>query len=172
MSKRYQYDVIIVGGGAAGMTLALQLPEQLSIALLAKSPHDQSSTYYAQGGVSAVLESNDSIELHVEDTLDAGAGLCDEKIVRQVAETGPAMIEWLSGLGMPFTRDADESAGGYHLTREGGHSRRRVAHAADATGKALQNTLLAHVAERSNIDRFEQEVAIDLITENGRCIGL
>ncbi len=173
MSKRYQYDVIIVGGGAAGMTLALQLPDRLSIALLAKSPHDQSSTYYAQGGVSAVLEGNDSIALHVEDTLNAGAGLCDPEIVRQVAETGPEMIDWLAGLGMPFTRDPDEqSSSGYHLTREGGHSRRRVVHAADATGKALQNTLLAHVAERTNIDRFEHEVAIDLITEQGRCIGL
>ena len=173
MVKQFQYDVVIIGSGASGMALALQLPDHCSIALLAKDSFDQCSTFYAQGGISAVLEQDDSFALHIADTQDAGAGLCDEKTLRRVAESGPATIKWLTDLGMPFTRDRQEvSSSGYHLTREGGHSRRRVVHAADATGKAMQNTLNAHVAEKANIDVFEHYVAIDLITRHNRCIGL
>lgn len=173
MSKQFHYDVIIIGSGAAGMALALQLPENSSVALLAKDSHQQSSTYYAQGGISAVLEKDDSFELHIEDTQNTGAGLCDEKTIQKVAESGPSVIKWLSDLGMPFTKDRQEvSSSGYHLTREGGHSRRRVVHAADATGKAMQKTLEAHVFEKPNIDVFEHSIAIDLITDKTQCNGV
>ncbi len=173
MSKQFQFDVIIVGAGAAGMTLALQLPQTTSIAILAKDGEQQCSTYFAQGGISAVLEQDDSFELHVEDTENAGAGLCETDTVQMVSESAPEVIRWLSDLGMPFTRDRQEvTRSGYHLTREGGHSRRRVVHAADATGKAMQQTLHAHVMEKSNIQLFEYTVAIDLITQNNRCVGL
>ncbi len=173
MSKQFQFDVIIVGAGAAGMTLALQLPEDISIAILAKDSEQQCSTYFAQGGISAVLEQDDSFELHVEDTLNAGAGLCETETVKMVAESAPEVIRWLADLGMPFTKDRqDVTQSGFHLTREGGHSRRRVVHAADATGKAMQKTLYAHVMERKNVRFFEHTVAIDLITQNQRCVGL
>ncbi len=173
MSKQFQFDVVIVGAGAAGMTLALQLPETVSVAILAKDSEQQCSTYFAQGGISAVLEQDDSFELHVEDTLNAGAGLCEIETVKMVAESAPEVIEWLADLGMPFTKDRQEvTASGYHLTREGGHSRRRVVHAADATGKAMQKTLHAHVMERDNIQLFEYTVAIDLITREQHCVGL
>ncbi len=173
MGKRLQYDVIIIGSGAAGMGLALQLPESTSIALLAKESYEQSSSYYAQGGISAVLDENDSFQLHIDDTRNAGVDLCDAETVKRVAETGPAVIDWLSDLGMPFTLDEDDDASRhYHLTREGGHSRRRVAHAHDATGKAMQKTLRAHVSERPNIDVFQHDIAIDLIVKQKRCVGV
>ncbi len=172
MHKQYYFDVIIIGSGAAGMSLALQLPEKTSIALLAKDDHKECSTYYAQGGISAVLEEDDSYQLHIEDTVIAGAGLCDQNTVQNVAEAGPVAIKWLTDLGMPFTRDNQAiSSSGYHLTREGGHSRRRVVHTADATGIAMHNTLQAHVNEKSNIDVFEHSIAIDLMTKNNICVG-
>lgn len=155
------------------MTLALQLPENLSIAILAKDNANQCSTYYAQGGISAVLEQDDSFDLHDADTQNAGSGLCVPETVKMVAQSGPMIIDWLAKLGMPFTKNSpDSKTSGYHLTREGGHSRRRVVHAADATGKALQKTLQAHIAERVNIEVFEHAIALDLITRENRCIGL
>ncbi len=173
MGKQFQYDVVIIGSGAAGMSLALQLPETTSVALLAKQGIDQCSTYYAQGGISAVLESDDSFELHSQDTQDAGVSLCNPKTVRTVTEAGPIVINWLADLGMPFTKyKQDHSVSGFHLTREGGHSKRRVVHAADATGVALQNTLYAHVTEQPNIDIFNHYLAIDLITRKNRCVGV
>ena len=173
MSKHYNFDVIILGSGAAGLSLALHLPTHLSIAILAKNNIGQYSSYFAQGGISAVLEPDDSVEQHVNDTMIAGAGLCDESVVRFAASAGADCIKWLADLGMPFTRDRQEiSASGLHLTREGGHSRRRVVHAADATGKALQQTLQAHVQERSNIKIYDQHIAIDLIHRGKQCKGL
>jgi L-aspartate oxidase len=173
MPLQSKFDVIIVGSGAAGLSAALHLPTSLKIAILAKTPGEQHSSYWAQGGISAVLEPEDSIDQHTLDTIEAGAGLCDASVVRFCAGAGRQNIEWLADLGMPFSRDRqDISSSGFHLTREGGHSRRRVVHAADATGKALQQTLEAHVLERDNIKIFNQHVAIDLIHKQQKCAGL
>jgi len=173
MSKQYKFDVVIVGSGAAGLSLALSLPTSSSVAILAKNNFEQYASYFAQGGISAVLEPDDNVELHVADTLNAGAGLCDEAVVAATAAAGADCIQWLTDMGMPFTRDRQEvSASGYHLTREGGHSKRRVVHAADATGKALQQTLQAHILEHNNIRIFNSHIAIDLICQNNQCKGL
>lgn len=173
MSKQFNFDVVIVGSGAAGLSLALNLPTSTSIAILAKNNFEQYASYFAQGGISAVLEPDDTVEMHVDDTLIAGAGLCDKEIVTATAAAGADCIQWLADLGMPFTRDRqDVSTSGYHLTREGGHSKRRVVHAADATGKALQQTLQAHALEHKNIQIFNNLVAIDLIRQGNRCQGL
>ena len=173
MSKEYKFDVVIVGSGAAGLSAALHLPKTASIAVLAKNSLEHYSSYYAQGGISAVLEADDSVAEHTADTLVAGAGLCDEAAVKFTAAAGQQCIQWLADLGMPFTRDSqDASSSGYHLTREGGHSKRRVVHASDATGKALQQTLHAHVLEQSNIKIFDHHVAIDLICNDSLCNGL
>ena len=179
------YDVLIIGSGAAGLSLALNLPDSLSIAVLSKEELSEGSTVYAQGGISAVLDKSDSFESHIADTLDSGAGLCDEAIVRHVVENGPQAINWLLQSGVPFTRANNDIEGidGLHLTREGGHSNRRVAHAADASGKAIETTLVSMVKEKANIDLFEHHIAIDLITSRklrstirpkkrqNRCIG-
>jgi L-aspartate oxidase len=173
MSTHFKFDVIIIGSGAAGLSAALHLPATLKIAVLAKTPSEQPSSYWAQGGISAVLEPEDSIDQHTVDTIEAGAGLCDESVVRFCAGAGKQCIEWLANLGMPFTRDRQEiSDSGFHLTREGGHSRRRVVHAADATGRALQETLQAHVLERDNIRVFNHHIAIDLIHRQQKCVGV
>ena len=161
------YDVLIIGSGASGLSLALSLPSTLSIAILSKETLTEGSTVYAQGGISAVADKTDSIESHIQDTIDAGAGLCSKKIVRQVVEQGPAALKWLLDAGVPFTRnESAESKGidGLHLTREGGHSNRRVAHAADASGYAIETTLLEKVKQSDNISLFEFHIAIDLIT--------
>lgn len=163
MQTQKIFDVLIIGSGAAGLGLALRLPDELEIAVIAKKELIEGNTYYAQGGISAVLDEADSIDSHVADTLNAGAGLCDESAVRQVVKKGPENIQWLLDQGVIFTRDEPPRTG-YHLTREGGHSHRRVIHAADATGKEMENTLEAKVRAKSNIHLFENHNAIDLIT--------
>ncbi|MET0068611.1 MAG: L-aspartate oxidase [Candidatus Thiodiazotropha sp.] len=179
MTTDHQHDVLIIGSGAAGLSLALHLDRGLKIAVISKRELKETNTYYAQGGISAVLDEEDSIASHVKDTLDAGVGLCDERIVQLVVEQGPMNIDWLLKGGVNFTRDDNsESSSGYHLTREGGHSHRRVIHAADATGKEVETTLQAQVMAQSNIDLFEHHIAIDLITsersqekQQKRCYG-
>ncbi len=155
-------DVLIVGTGAAGLTLALHLPPSVRVTLLSKGPLDAGSTAWAQGGISAVLDAGDSLDAHVADTLEAGAGLCDEQVVRFVVERGPTLIRWLGEIGVAFTREA----GDLHLTREGGHSHRRVVHAADATGRAVQSTLGELVRRRPNTTILEDHVALDLVTSD------
>ncbi|QFY91168.1 L-aspartate oxidase [Magnetovirga frankeli] len=167
MEPIVQQDVLIIGSGAAGLSLALRLPQRLSIALLAKGSLEESNTFYAQGGISAVRHARDSLESHVLDTLNAGAGLCDEGRVRLVVERGPGNIDWLDNLGVEFTRFPNPATGPeYHLTREGGHSHRRVIHAADHTGREMQQRLDRMARLRPNIRIQENHLALDLITEN------
>jgi L-aspartate oxidase len=157
-------DVLIIGSGAAGLTLALRLPKRLSIAVVSKDRLAEGSTLYAQGGISAVLDDSDSVDAHVSDTLIAGAGLCHEDAVRQTVEHGPNVIRWLIDAGVPFTRtDSDD---GYHLAREGGHSHRRIIHAADRTGRAVSTTLEALTRASDNIQLFEYCMAVEIITES------
>ena len=170
------FDVLIIGSGAAGLTLALHLPGHIQVAVLAKSALDEGSTLYAQGGISAVTQAPDTFESHIADTLDAGAGLNNPDTVRFTIENAPAAIRWLVELGVPFTRGRD-AGDNFHLTREGGHSTRRVLHAADATGRAMETTLVDAARARSNITLLEHHIAIDLITGNklglaqNRCVG-
>lgn len=176
------HDVLIIGSGAAGLTLALNLPDTMKVAVLSKDILTEGSTFYAQGGISAVLDKTDSFESHIADTLDAGAGLCIEDVVHHVIRKGPDAIDWLLQAGVPFTREDNsiEGSAGLHLTREGGHSNRRVAHAADASGKAIETTLVSLIKSKKNIDLFEHHIAIDLITsrkisqerqQQNKCIG-
>ncbi|MGV6826387.1 MAG: FAD-dependent oxidoreductase, partial [bacterium] len=161
MLNNTKFDVLVIGSGAAGLTLALRLPESLSIAVVSKRELREGNTYYAQGGISAVLDSHDSVDSHIADTLNAGAGIGDEDIIRQVVEMGPASIEWLFNHGVAFTRYPDEKGPEYHLTREGGHSHRRVVHAADATGMEVETSLEENVRRRANIEVLEHHIAID-----------
>jgi L-aspartate oxidase len=167
------FDVLIIGSGLAGQSAALRLAEKCRVALVSKRALEDSASGWAQGGIAAVLDSKDSIEAHIHDTLVAGAWLNDRAATRFVVENGRSAIEWLIAQGVPFTKTAD----GYHLTREGGHSARRVIHVADATGSAVQETLTRKVRAHPNITVFENHIAIDLITSaklglaNPRCFG-
>lgn len=171
------FDVAIVGSGLAGLSVALNLAQTRRIALIAKRSMMEGASDNAQGGIAAVLDSADSIENHVSDTLVAGAGLCDEAATRFIVEHGREAIEWLISQGVPFTRD-DAAELGFHLTREGGHSHRRIIHAADATGHAVLATLHERARNHPNITLFEDHHALDLITTDRlglpghRCVGL
>ena len=178
MAITHQHDVLIIGSGAAGLSLALRLASNGSIAIISKEELSSGSTYYAQGGISAVLSEEDFFESHIDDTINAGAGLCDADSVRFTIEHGPENIRWLQQLGVPFSKEiAPNGQRVLHLTREGGHSFRRVVHAEDATGKALSNTLINHVRHHTSIDTYENYIAVDLITgskqglDHNRCIG-
>ncbi len=168
-----KFDVLIIGSGLAGQSAALRLAKHCRVALVSKRTLEDSASGWAQGGIAAVLDSKDSIEAHIQDTYIAGAWLNDETATRLVVENGRQSIEWLIDQGVPFTKDA----AGYHLTREGGHSARRVIHVADATGSAVQQTLIAKVRNTPNITVFENHIAIDLITgdklgqHENRCFG-
>lgn len=157
-----QFDVLIIGSGLAGLTLALRSATDKKVCIVSKRSINDAASDWAQGGISAVLSDDDSIDNHVRDTLTAGGGLCDTAVTRMVAENAKASIEWLIAQGVGFTREADNSA--YHLTREGGHSHRRIIHAADATGHAVQTTLSEKVKQHPNITVMENHIAVDLIT--------
>lgn len=163
-----QYDVLIIGSGLAGLTMALKVAADKKVCLVSKRGLDDCSSNWAQGGIAAVLADDDSLEAHIQDTLIAGAGLCDPDITLQVVNHGRETVEWLIDEGVPFTRELDNS--GYHLTREGGHSHRRIIHAADATGHAVQTTLAEKVRKHPNIKLLENHIAVDLIT--ARKVGM
>jgi L-aspartate oxidase len=158
-----KFDVAIVGSGLAGLSVALHLAETRKVAVISKRALLDGASNWAQGGIAAVLDSGDSHDQHIADTLVAGAGLCDEAATRYIVEHGREAIEWLIAQGVPFTRDETAELG-FHLTREGGHSQRRIIHAADATGHAVQVTLEQKVRAHPNIALFEQHCAIDVIT--------
>jgi len=179
MTQQNNCDVLIIGSGAAGLTLALHLAKNADVVILSKGPLNEGSTFYAQGGIAAVFDENDSVTAHVDDTLVAGAGLCDEATVRFTTENAKSCLEWLIDQGVAFDKEQNnEGETKYHLTREGGHSHRRILHAADATGQAIQTTLADQVKQHSRIRIFERYNAIDLINKasttdshDKQCIG-
>ena len=162
---KQQFDTLIIGSGLAGLTMALQIADHKKVCIVSKREVSDSASSWAQGGIAAVLNSEvnnqDSIEAHIKDTLVAGAGLCDVEITRNVATHAREAIEWLIDQGVEFTREADNNL---HLTREGGHSQRRIVHAADATGREVQKTLAQKIREHKNITILENHIAVDLIT--------
>ncbi len=163
MNKHYHHDVLVIGSGAAGLTLALSLAKHAKIAVLSKNAVNLGSTWFAQGGIAAVLDDQDSIDAHVADTLIAGAGLCHEDAVRFTVEHSKAAIQWLIDQGVNFTKEHQN--GDYHLTKEGGHSHRRIIHSADATGQAVHSTLIEQIQRQPNIELFEHHVALNLISQ-------
>jgi len=173
-TKQIKTDFLIIGSGAAGLLAAGRLADHGSVILLNKGTFQDSSTWNAQGGIAGVCADGDSFESHVQDTLIAGAGLCREDVVRAIVGHGTRIIEELIDIGAGFDRQHGE----LHLTREGGHSSRRIAHAKDATGRAIGEALLAQITPHRNIQRLEQHTAIDLITsshlghgDSNRCLG-
>ncbi len=158
-----RFDTLIIGSGLAGLTLAIKLAEQQKVAIITKKSLLDGASGWAQGGIAAVLSPDDSLDAHIQDTLIAGAGLCDEAATRYVVEHGKESIDWLIEQGVPFTKDSASDMG-YHLTREGGHSRRRIIHAADTTGHAVQETLATRVLKHPNITVLEHYMSVDLIT--------
>ncbi len=173
MQRHYNY--LVLGSGIAGLTFALKVASKGSVAILTKKNRAESNTNYAQGGIACVTGADDSFQLHVRDTLDAGAGLCKESVVRETVQEAPDRIQELIQMGVDFSRAQE----GYDLGKEGGHSRRRILHAKDMTGKEIEQALLANIAKHPNITIFENSVAIDLITlrklgycTQNRCLGV
>jgi L-aspartate oxidase len=174
MATRLQHDVLVIGSGAAGLSLALHLPGSCRVALLSKADLNQGSTYWAQGGMAAVLHDRDSIDSHVTDTLAAGAGLCHRDAVEFTVSNSRRCVEWLVEQGVDFDRREDNTNRQdreFHLTMEGGHSHRRIIHSADRTGRAISEVLTDRAIAADNIDVFTHRVAVDLVVNNGRCQG-
>lgn len=168
MKDHYYYDVLIIGSGAAGLTAALELAAHCKVAILSKGTIDEGSTKHAQGGIAAVMINEDSVASHIEDTMTVGDGLCNQEVVKLVVTEAPAAIRWLVKQGVHFSTT---DSGGFHLTREGGHSCRRVLHAADATGAEIATNLVKQV-QKLPVDIFTEHTAINLIKQNGRCTGV
>src|SRR3954465_13727797 len=173
------YDFIVLGSGIAGLSFALKVAAHGRVAIITKKKRADSNTNYAQGGIASVTSKEDSFEAHVRDTLEAGAGLCKEDVVRTIVQEGPARLQELIELGMKFSERDINGARELDLGREGGHSRRRILHAKDVTGREIERALLAAIASKPNIEIFENHFAVDLITgeklgyvgEN-RCLGV
>jgi L-aspartate oxidase len=161
---RHTYDFLVIGSGIAGLSYALRVAEHGSVALVTKDDVSEANTTYAQGGLAAVMDDADSVESHIEDTLEAGAGLCDPSIVELVVREGPKRVQELIDMGAEFTRV--HGNGDLHLGREGGHSANRIVHAADTSGYEVEHTLLEQVKAHAGIDIFEHHFAVDLITEH------
>lgn len=176
-SESRRFDYLVLGSGIAGLSFALKVARQGRVAILTKKNRADSNTNWAQGGIAAVMGSDDSTEFHVQDTLIAGAGLCKESVVRSIVEEGPRCIRELMELGAAFS--PDEATQAPHLTQEGGHSRRRILHAKDATGAEIERALLRAVAADPNISVFENHCCVDLVTSQklglagpNRCVGV
>src|SRR3974390_1038516 len=177
-----QFDFLVLGSGLAGLSFALKVAPHGRVAIITKKDRAESNTNYAQGGIAAVTSKEDSVELHVRATLEAGAGLCKEDVVRTIVAEGPARIAELIQLGMQFSeREIPHSQGARELDlgKEGGHSKRRILHAKDVTGREVERALLAAVARQPNIQIFENHLAIDLVTGQklgqggpNRCLGV
>jgi L-aspartate oxidase len=167
MSNDYQFDVLIIGSGAAGLMSAIQLSDNLSIAVIAKDKILEGSSYYAQGGISAVLNPDDSFESHITDTINTGFHLGNETSIRFMVEQAPQAINDLEKTGVKFSNIDNK----YDLTTEGGHSSNRVAHVADKTGQSIQINLLAQAKKHTNIKLFEEYVAVDLVVKEKICSG-
>lgn len=167
MTNFDSYDVLIIGSGGAGLSLALRLANTTRVLVISKVSLNSGSTYHAQGGISAVLSENDSIESHISDTLNAGAGLCDKDAVQLTVLQGKKNIEWLKKQGVEFTKQKEKDGKtSLHLNKEGGHSHRRIVHSDDATGKAVSKSLIERAKEHQNISLLENHNAIDLIVKN------
>src|SRR4051795_3824688 len=161
------FDFLVLGSGIAGLSFALKVAPRGRVAIITKKDRAESNTNYAQGGIAAVISKEDSFEMHVRDTLESGAGLCREDVVRTIVQEGPARIQELIELGMKFSeRELPSAPGGRELDlgREGGHSRRRILHAKDVTGREIERALLANLDRHPSIVTYEKHIAVDLIT--------
>lgn len=177
MSKLYNFDILIVGSGLAGLSLAIKLASSnYKIAIISKGSLKDCNSYYAQGGIATVIDKNDSFDKHINDTVIAGAGLCNTKVVEHIIKNAPKAIKWLTNQGVEFTNI--ENSNFLHLTKEGGHSERRVLHIADHTGASIINTLINKIDSMQNIIKLENYIAVDLITSDKiaksdkKCLGL
>ena len=162
-------QVLIIGGGAAGLTAAIELSQKHKVSVISKETIVDSSTWYAQGGIAAVMGEKDTVEEHIADTLEVGDEICDKDAVAHCVKNSKSAIDWLIEMGVNFTMTQDGEK--LHLTQEGGHSKRRVAHSKDTTGKEVSNSLIARARKLKNITIYENHLAVDLITSNRSCLG-
>lgn len=169
MNTEHFFDVLIIGSGAAGLGLALSLDSSTKIAVVTKGPLSAGASPRAQGGIASVMSEDDSFDSHIEDTLTVGAGLCDPKIVEFTVKNAKPAIEWLIQQGVQFSMDS--KGADFHLSREGGHSQRRIMHVADKTGSAVEKTLIGQIHSKKNIHTFTEHMAVELMLDNNRCIG-